>query len=1349
MKVRLIVLVILFFGWMFNVHADESKLPFYFSHLTNNDGLSSSHVNCIYEDTDGFMWFGTEDGLNLFDGISIRVFKNIPNDSTSLCNNSVYSMVNDPGTGNLWIGTRRGICIFDKTTFSFVPMFEQTGTFSIGDHIIVDLKFDNDGILWMATSNGLFTYNPDSKKLIRFVHDGNNSGSIVSSYINHILIDSNQQILISTRSGIDLFDAKKQTFTHLFVSDSLRNVMQIFKDSFGKYWICTDDMGVYNATFNNTFQLEQFRTKNDLTLHTSRIHSVLEDNFGNILLMARDKGIFYYNHDTNNISFVEPDIFDSQSLNSKALISSFKSSSGIIWLGTFNHGINYLDDNRKLFHHYKINYKPDGLFNNNVRSFFQDSEGNIWVGTKEAGGLSLFHPNAGTFQNFKYETGKKNSFSNDYILAINELNNDVLIIGTLGAGVDLFNKKTHMVTNLKINDDVTDNKVYNIYKDWSGTFWIASLEGLFQLNPTTQKFRQVENVRAVKTFAQNNDKGIWMGTRYNGLLYYSFKSEDHFVALPELQSLVGNEITALRFANDTILWMGTTSGLVAYNTQTKKLTSWSETDGLSGSRISSIEIANDGNIWISTSNGLSRFNPTTHIFKNYSVEDGLQGNDFEMYTSLKAADGKLFFGGSNGFNVFDPKMIKDNLLIPQIHFTDFKIDNRSVPIQDKGSSISKHIDRTDHLLLNHKQTDFTFEFAALNFTSPENNHFQYKLEGYDEDWVQAGKNRMATYTNIGAGNYVFRVIGSNNDNIWNNEGRSIQITILPPPWKSKWAYMFYMVFIGLMVMGFYFIIVKRIEEQNLLRAERQEREKMELINQLKLRFFTNISHEFRTPLTLISSPLSKLMKNENMNQAEQRYLYSTMHKNVKRLLRLMKQLMDFRKLEDQQLQLKVTNGNLPEFVHEITRGFKEFAGNNDIEIDFTSTTDKSESTQWFDANVIDNVIFNLLSNALKFSPRNSKIDVKVNIENNWAKITIVDQGVGIPADKIDKIFERFYSENHGIDSVSGTGIGLSFTKNLITLHKGEIHVKSSPGIETSFEVQFPINKQSYSAEEIAGKEVQAVSSNIEAGNSQPNNEPGHVAATASKKQWSVLIVEDNLELRKFLKNQLSGYTVSEAGNGIEALELAQKLVPDVIISDVMMPEMDGVQLCSAIKSDFITSHIPVILLTARTANEHKIEGMESGADAYVEKPFDMAVLDAQVRNLIAQRNRLRKRFSNQFEISPSEISLNTTDQKFFEKAEKIVADNISSLTFSVEDFGAALSMSRSQLFRKFKAITDNTPSDYIRAERIKLAKKLLLEGEFNVNEISFKTGFNSSSHFISTFKKYTGFTPREFIQNKP
>ncbi len=1319
----------------------------YFDHLSNNEGLSSNHITCIYEDDEGFIWFGTDEGLNLYNGEEIIVFKNDKNDSTSLHHNVIRSVVSEPVTGNLWIGTQRGVSYFDKSTYSFTRKFHDQSN-SI-DNNVFTLAFDDENRLWIGTYVGLFCYDKESRQLEHITNLPDDSASMISDRINHLLFDSEYGIIISTNEGVDLMDPDSKTVTHLFESDLLKDVKSVWKDSKGNYWISTEHMGVFEADLQTEILLN-FTDRFESMSYSDRIHTILEDNAQNLYFLARDQGLYIYNYIDKELSLIQPDIYDQNGLNSKGIISGVFSTNNIVWLGTWNKGVNYINHNRNPFHHYKVNYRSDGLLSNDIKCFFQDSEGLIWVGTKEGGGLSQFNPETGTFKNYKSKDGVP-SISSDYVFAINQLNEHTLIIGTYGEGIDLFDKRTETFTNLKISMDGTidpeNNRIYSILKDHSGQIWVSSLRRVFRFNQDDLSFRPVEGNLSVKSFVQDeHSDDFWMCSKFNGLLRFSDGEIEEINVENTNGKLSSNNITALRFDEQGNMWIGTDEGLNYLRVNDQIIETWTEEDGLSGNKISALEIDDAGQIWISTSNGLSRFDPAAAIFRNYYMEDGLQGNQFENYVSLKTDDGKLLFGGSNGFNIFNPEQIIDHSVNLPIHFVDFKISNKSVPIGEKSSPLQKHINRTSHIDLKHYQADFTFEFVGLNYNSTKRKNYRYKLTGYDEDWIEAGSKSVATYTNINPGEYEFQVEVMDDQGLFSPESRSVKLSIAPPPWKTKWAYTLYIVFIGSLVLSMYYFIVKRIEQERLLEQERREHERSEQINQMKLRFFTNISHEFRTPLTLIAAPLDILIRQTDQDNSQRKDLFSGMHKNVMRLLRLIRQLMDFTKIENQQYNLKVRQGDLVLFIQEIINGFEDYSKEKSICINYQYNSEYQGKQQWFDPNVIDSVVFNLLSNALKFSRRQSNIEVVLELhDNSRAIIKVIDHGVGIKQEKIHKIFERFYTDNHDFGEYNGTGIGLAFSQSLIKLHGGEISVKSQPGTETVFTVNIPITKNAFPNDSLS--EFDAVLSTMKSPEIKSNfdqHESEEGSENKKPKQNKVLLVEDNIELRKFLKTHLSAYHILEAGDGLEAVEMIHESMPDLVISDIMMPRMDGVSLCKAVKSSFITSHIPVILLTAKTAVEHKIEGMENGADAYVEKPFDLHFLDAQIQNLLKQRNLLRKRFANQFDVQPSEVAINKSDKFFFEKVENAVQENISDYNFSVEDLGNLLGMSRSQLFRKFKAITDNTPSDYIRAERIKLAKKLLKEGEYNVNEVSLRTGFNSNSHFISTFKKFTGYTPKEF-----
>ncbi len=1328
-----------------NLTAQPHHQFLYFDHLTNNEGLSSNHITCIYEDDEGFIWFGTDDGLNLYNGEEVIVFRNDPDDSTSLHYNTIRSIISDPVTGNLWIGTQHGMSYFDKSTYRFTRKFKDQP--NAIDNNVFTLAFDDDNRLWMGTYIGLFCYDQKSGRLEQIRNLPGEPESLISDRVSHLLFDPDFGVIISTNEGVDLLDPDNKTIKHLFRDNPIKDVNSVFKDSGGTYWISTEHMGLFQADLK-TEKLLNFTDQFESMEYSDRIHTVLEDHAQNFYFLARDKGLYIYNDKDEVLSLIQPDIYDQQGLNSKGIISGIFGSNNIIWLGTYNKGVNYINHNRNPFHHYKVNYRSDGLLSNDIKSFFQDDEGEIWVGTKEGGGLSKFNPETGTFINYKRQEGLP-SISSDYVFAINQLNEHTLMIGTFGEGIDLFDKRTETFINIKISVDgeinPEHNRIYSIFEDHSGEIWVASLRQIFRFNKNDFTFTPMEGNWAVKCFVQDkNSDDFWMCSKFSGLVKFSDGGFDVINVENTNGKLSSNNITALRFDVQGHMWIGTDEGLNRLNVNDQTIQSWTESDGLPGNKVSALEIDDNGRIWISTSNGLSRFDPATGNFRNYYMEDGLQGNQFENYVSLKTDDGKLLFGGTNGFNIFNPDHIIDQHVSQPIHFVDFKIANKSVSLGEKESPLREHINRTSHIDLKYNQADFTFEFVGLNYNSTNRKNYRYKLTGYDEDWIEAGSKSVATYTNINPGDYVFQVEVMNDHETGNPESRSVQLSIAPPPWKSNWAYALYIVFIGTLVLSMYYFIVKRIEQERLLEQERREHERSEQINQMKLRFFTNISHEFRTPLTLIAAPLDKLIRETKLDNRQRKDLFKGMNKNVIRLLRLIRQLMDFTKIENQQYNLKIRQDDLALFIQEIVNGFEDYAKEKSIHIDYQVRADRQGKLQWFDQDVIDSVVFNLLSNAIKFSHSRSTIEVLLEL-NNKAIIKVIDHGVGIKQEKIHKIFERFYTDNHDFGEYNGTGIGLAFSQSLIKLHGGEISVKSDPGIETVFTVTVPVSKEAFpedSLREFDGFHYAIKSSSEKTDIDQQEAEEN--TEKVKTKKTKVLLVEDNIELRKFLKTHLDDYQILEAGDGLEALDIINESMPDLIISDIMMPRMDGVSLCKTVKSGFITSHIPVILLTARTAVEHKIEGMENGADAYVEKPFDLHFIDAQIQNLLKQRNLLRKRFANNFDTQPSEVAVNKSDKIFFERVEKTVLENISDYQFSVEDLGNSLGMSRCQLFRKFKAITDNTPSDYIRAERIKLAKKLLIEGEFNVNEVSLRAGFNSNSHFISTFKKFTGYTPKEF-----
>lgn len=1322
----------------------------YFNHLTTLQGLPSNRVYCILEDSEGFMWFGTEDGLSKWDGYRFAIFRHIPGNEKSLSHFRINCMLEEPATGNIWIGNDIGLDYFIKDNYEFKHIKLLSDSSHRSDHVVVHhLAYDQEGNLWIGTKKGLFVRIKD--KMHEFVHRDTVVSSLIDNNVNHIYADRNNNIFISTENGLDLYNSNDKSFKHLFKESNLSLVQSVYQDFYDKYWICTDRKGLYHVEFFPEERIINHYSIDDGHFRNNRVHRIIEDQKNNLFIMVRDDGLYYYDRINDTIVLHEPDLHDPASLSSKALISIYKGTTGNIWLGTFNTGVDYIDYNRKKFRHVYVNFNETGLFNQKIRSFFQDSEGKIWIGTKEGGGLSLMNLKDETFTHYLPQTGLTGTLSSDYIFAINEIDDENLIIGTFGKGIDIFNKNTGKFLNFQHKGDIhsiSDDRVYCIHKDPKNNIWLGTYEELNIYFPGKKQFQTINNFKSVRSFLQEDENHIWMGTKYDGLILlntHDFSYTKYIHILDDSTSISNDDIVCLGKDKVGNLWVGTRNGLNRFEKKNEIFTSYHEEDGLPNNWICGLQFDEEGNVWFSTKNGLCKFNPKDKIINNYFLEDGLQSNEFESYVSLKTNNGYIFFGGINGFNYFKPEQIHDNTNIPNIVITKFFISNKEVKINDQTSVLEKHISRTRELYLNHDQADITFEFAALNFTSPEKNQYKYKLEGFDKNWINSGNIRRATYTNLQPGKYVFRVTGSNNDHYWNKTGASIGINVQPPYWKTFWAYGIYLIIIALMFWGIRYLIFLRMEQKNILLFERLEKKQIQEINEMRLRFFTNISHEFRTPLTLISGPLEKLM-NYNSDNEEHKYLYRLIYNNVKRLLILINQLMDFRKVENDKFRLHVAQTDIAEFMQHMIECFEEHALQKDIKLTLKNCDPKQIC--WIDRSIFDKVIYNLLSNAFKFTTKGGEITLSVTLKNDHLEFAVSDTGIGISEEEQEKIFGRFYRfESTSIDYSSGTGIGLAFTKRLVEAHKGEISLESSINSGSKFIVVIPVTREFYREEEIMNQKSFFISGEKDYSLYQPQmNNSSLKEDKSTGERFSLLIVEDDDEMKDFRSHLFHKFDVISASDGIQGIKLAREIQPDIILSDVMMSKMDGIELCKKLKTDFATSHIPVILLTAKTTVASRIEGIETGADDYIDKPFDTRFLLARVDNLIEQRKKLRKIFSNNFGLDVEELDLTLHDKKFLNKALSIITENIDNHDFTVESLGFELNLSRSQLFRKFKALGETTPSEIIRIERLKFAAKLLKEGEHNINEVCYSAGFTSPSYFITSFKKMFGITPKEYMK---
>lgn len=1361
-----------FFGLLlflsFVVNKTYSQSDTYFNQLSIENGLSQSTIYSMVQDDDGFVWIGTRDGLNKFDGYEFQVYRTIAGDSNSLSDNRIFEILKTQN-GNLWIGTGNGLNYYDKNSNSFKQYIENSSEEgSLVNNHIYALTQDSKNRIWVGTDGaGICIFDSITNRFAKLKSNEISAELLNSLRIRSLIERNNNEMWIATKGDgifVYYFDTGKiiqfteQNAPFKLLSNSVR---LLYTDSKGKVWIGFDEDGL-TCLNPETYESKNFRSGHENSICHNAVRAIFEDKDQNVWIGTR-VGLNKYNPATRNFTFYFHDEHTKGTLSNNSIRSIMQDQSGNLWFGTFYGGINIIYGSSQNFRTYIPNaFKNNSLSYEVVSSFAEDASHNIWVGT-EGGGINKLDADGIGFDVYLHQSGK-NSLSNNNVKALFFDNQDQLWIGTYGGGLNILDTKSgnfqHFVNNPDDNQSIASNNIYSLLIDSKNRCWVGTnLGGLNLFNQQTKKFKRiapVDNTKAnllghtINDIIEDSNGNIWFASDLGLVLFdnYSYSR----IPCGMNQSDKSTNVLTLAFDKFGALWAGTEgSGLISFEPKTKAIKFYNQENGLISNVVYGIIPDESNNLWVSTNKGLVKFPLGIHYAAlassaneiiTYDINDGLQSNEFNRGASFKSNSGRLYFGGLKGFSTFHPEQISQNKTIPPVVITGFYLSNKEVIPKSDGSPLAKPISRTQHINLKHNQSSFSFDFVALNYDKPQKNQYAYMLEGFDEDWIYSGKNHQAVYTNIDPGTYVFRVKASNNDNLWNTSGARVEITILPPFWKTQWAFFIYIVVIILLMFLFRRMIVFRTNQKNLLMNERLEKQRIEEINQMKLRFFTNISHEFRTPLTLISGPLDKLLVTNDIQESEKNYLLALMHKNVTRLQRLINQLMDFRKLENKKMKLGVSEGDLFAFVSEVAQGFEGFCRQRNIDFMFNSLNADMQ-TAWFDRSVVDNIVFILLSNATKFTPENGSITVIVEQNQKTASITISDTGIGISKEKLNRIFERFYSD----DSIKytksmSTGIGLSFAQSLVELHKGNIQVESLEGKGTTFKVEIPVNRADFLPEEIKDFNEQ----NIVINENVRIEIPSIVTESEENDAMEqLLIVEDNHELRLFIKSHFkSRYKIFEAENGKEALKIAKRELPDLIISDVMMPIMDGIELCKSVKDNLITSHIPVILLTAKTNIEHKIEGTTSGADCYIEKPFNIPLLEANVANLLNQRKKLQEHFSGQISGESAEALLNKTEDEFIQKVSDLILEKKNDPNLTVEYLGEVLGLSRSQLFRKFKALTNTSPNEYIKIVRLKYAVELMVTGELNVNQIAYECGFSSASHFIASFKKYYGKTPKEY-----
>jgi len=1333
----------LIFLFVFNL---TKTIALTFRHYKVENGLSENSVFCSIQDSKGFMWFGTKDGLNRFDGQNFVVYHNIPNDNKSIGNNFVRSLHEDKSK-TLWVGTEKGVYLYSYLMNTFQYFDKKTGLNELINQSVNAITEDFSGNVWFATTNGLFKYKTATGKLTSYRNISGNINSLPSDFVNCVICDNKGILWVGTLSGgLSRYNPQKNDFTTFKFSSengSYNNsVLRILEDSQGNLIIGTVSEGlIFFDRINKKSVSYLLETSSE---HIYYFRDIYEYSPG-VYLIGSEHGLILFERSTGKIIEMKSSTLITNSLSDNAIYSIYRDREGGIWVGTYFGGVNYISPKANPFELYSpLEYK-NSISGKAVSQFCEDAKGNLWIATED-GGLNYFNTKDNTFKCYTHQPGKNSlSYHNVHTLM---LDNDKLWIGTFAGGLNILNIKTGKFTYYTSSNDIhslSDNNIFSIYKDLTGTIWIGTIFGLNKYNPLNNNFDRIPEVAYqthVYDILQDHLGLIWVATYGRGVFCYNPRSRawKHYVNNPENpNSISHNKIISIYLDDKKRLWFGTEGGgLCQYSYEKNNFLRYDTSSGLPNNVVYMVVFDHDY-LWLSTNKGLMRFNPDSRDIKIFTKADGLQGDQFNFKSGFKARNGKIYFGGTNGFNAFFPEKLRDNKFIPPIVITNFQLFNKDIPVSEKNSPLKKSISFTDELTLNYNQSVINFEFVALSYCAPEKNQYSYKLEGFDKDWNNIGNDHKISYTNLPPGTYTLHIKGSNNDGLWNSEGVKLRIRILPPIWKSMWALFLYII----LLIGSSYYTIKRLkskqQKEQQIKINRIHSEKeIELYN-AKIDFFTNIAHEIRTPLSLIKAPLEYILKKYQDKEIGE-YL-SVMDRNVNRLMTLINQLLDFRKAEKNSYSVSFKQTNINELLQSIYDSFKYSTESRKLvyELIMPATLFIVKA----DAECIIKIITNLLSNAIKHA--RSKVIISLiteNLENNFYEIQIYDDGEGINAAESKRIFQPFYQIKRDNKQSQGTGIGLALVKLLVEIHGGTVRLESSVGEFARFILKFPID-QDFSKETYPENDLLSL---IKAQQIEPF-EKKQIISYQNKDLPSILIVEDNLELNSFLTTYFKeNYTVLSAFNGKDAINSLESYSPDIILSDIVMPEMDGLELCQFLKTNILFSHIPIILLTAKTDLKYKIEGLETGADAYIEKPFSIDHLEAQILNLLENRDKLKANFMNSPLTAIRSISKNKADESFLLDITNIIYANITNIDFSVEELSQHISMSRSNLHRKVKGISGLAPNDFIRLVRLKKAVKLMSDGENRINEICYMVGFNTPSYFAKCFHKQFGILPKDFIK---
>jgi signal transduction histidine kinase/ligand-binding sensor domain-containing protein/DNA-binding response OmpR family regulator len=1339
------------------------------------DGLSFGIINGITQDKKGFLWFATGDGLNRFDGTNFKVFKFEPNNPHSLPSNYVQTIYKDKG-GDIWVSSRRGIFQFDTNKERFTKL-NPPHTHSSYLNSVSSIFENNKNQLWFSCGSAGFTsYNKKSKQF-KYYTKKDLPGVSGNIFIN-VIEDSYGLLWVGTQDGgLNIFSTTSPTkLKNLNDQFPLTAVPQgrincIYEDHNYNIWIATSKgLVLYNRKENKFHVFLGPKYK----LRSNYFYSLLEDDHKNLLIGLQDGGLYTINlpiaekSSYKNLTIDPVKSEENYSITARSVQALFQDMDKNIWVGTYGDGIYMLSNVPENFKKFQ-NKLTDSYGVSFLRYYGMcvDDEGYLWLGT-DGDGIHKKKIN-GDIVKYYRANGQKGSLTDNAILCAHKDHSNTLWFGSYSQGLFRYDKKTDSFTNFvhKSNDptSISLNDVRVILEDSKNNLWIGTNGGgLSSLPQGRNKFVNYnshnstiapDNIRALSEDKYGN---LFIGTYASGLKYF-IKAQNKFINYfthAQIEKFLRSQVIyALYLDKDENLYIGTEGdGLVLYNIKNKTFKQYTEKDGLANNTVNAIQEDETGQIWISTNKGLSRINTYTNKIINYDNSDGLQAGQFNPSSSMYCSKKKfMVFGGTEGYNIFYPAQVKQNLFSPKVLITGLQLFGKEVEVGQKDSILSEVVDESTQITLKPNQSVFSIQYVALNYAYAEKSEFAYKLVGLEKKWNYVKNQKSVTYRYLPPGDYKFKVKAANQDGIWFDNYTILKIKVLPPWYRTWWAFFSY--FLILTTIVYYYLLYR--SKQAMLKYEIKiaqiSAEKEKELNERKLSFFTNISHEFRTPLTLIINPVKELLFNPDEKAKDMSDLH-IVYRNARRLLSLVDQLLLFRKAESGSDRLKIVKLNLVNLCKEVFLCFRYQAKSKNILFEFVCETDTIEI--FADREKIEIALFNLISNALKFTPNDGEVNCFISETETLVNIEIRDSGCGIDEAVGEQLFDKFYQAQNELPPGGGFGIGLYLVKKFVESHKGNVSYQSQNGAGTVFKISLLKGKEHLSPnfifEDVAEtsvflEELTETYDEVPKENKKSSPLKSKKNDPLNLESKSMLIVDDNSQIRQYLRSIFSAdFEIYEAQNGFEGFDMASQFLPDIILSDVMMEGLSGIELCSKIKEDPALNHIPVVLLTASSSTEIKLKGIEGGADDYISKPFEKELLVARVSGILKSKNNLQKYFYNEITLKSNDLKIPPDYKEFLVECIKIVEDNLKDNDFCIKTLADKIGMSHSNLYKRIRSISGQSANEFIRFIRLRKAAEMFLNTDCTVSEAAYKVGINDPKYFREQFSKLFGLNPSEYIK---